>query len=88
MPDEADDPLPATPPGQRYANHLEVAFGLSQVELCFSQVFDADDRKTLSCLIQTTPVHLVSFGHVISRTIASYEDRFGRIPNAIPQGGR
>jgi hypothetical protein len=86
MPEDADHQMPEMPSGYRYANHLDVAFGVSKVELCFSQAFDAGGNTTPSCLIHTTPVHLVSFGRVISRTIASYEDRFGRIPIATSQG--
>lgn len=68
-----------------YANHLEIAFSLSEVELCFGQGFDANGRADPKCWVQTTPVHLVSFGKAITRTIAGYEDRFGRIPDAADE---
>jgi hypothetical protein len=88
MPSDADQSLPPAQRARRYANHLEVAFGVSEVELCFSQAFGADSDTTPGCIIQTTPVHLVSFGDVIARTIATYEDKFGRIPSATPSGVR
>ena len=85
MADDARTDTPDLWPAHRprpYANHLEIAFSLSEVELCFAQGFDADGRAQPKCWVQTTPVHLVSFGRAITRTIAGYEDRFGRIPDA------
>ncbi len=65
---------------RRYANDLAIGFNLSEVELCFGQAFAADGTTKSHSWILTTPVHLVSFGRAISRTLASYEDRYGRIP--------
>lgn len=85
MSDDAREESPELWPASRphpYANHLEIAFNLSEVELCFAQGFDSDGRASPKCWVQTTPVHLVSFGQAITRTIMNYEDRYGRIPDA------
>ena len=90
MPDEARNPTSehsAGGPASLYANHLEISFGLSEVELCFAQGFDAHGRTQPTCRVRTTPVHLIGFGQAITRTIARYQDRFGCIPDADDSGG-
>lgn len=63
-----------------YSNHLEIAFNVSEVELCFAQAFDGAGQLAPHSWVQTTPVHLVSFGEAIRRTIDSYEGRYGPLP--------
>lgn len=63
-----------------YANHLEINIDMSEIELCFAQDFGPGAEVVPYCWILTSPVHLVSFGQAISRTIARYESLFGRIP--------
>jgi hypothetical protein len=65
---------------QPYANHLEISLSLSNVELCFAQNFGPDSPMVPHCWVRTSPVHLASFGQAISRAVASYEGRYGRIP--------
>jgi hypothetical protein len=65
---------------QPYANHLEISFSLSDVELCFAQNFGPDMPMVPQSWVRTSPVHLASFGQAISRAIAGYEGQYGRIP--------
>lgn len=65
---------------QPYANHLEISFSLSDVELCFAQNFGPDAPIVPHSWVRTSPVHLASFGQAISRAVAGYEGRYGLIP--------
>ena len=70
------------------ANDLAARFTLSEVELRFGQRFGPEGALSVHTLIVTSPVHLVTFGRVISETIAAYEGRYGVIPaSAGGQGG-
>jgi hypothetical protein len=70
------------PPGRSrlYANDLAIAFDLSEVELCFGQASGPEGMTEPHSWVVTTPVHLAGFGRAISRSIASYQERYGRIP--------
>ena len=70
-------------PERLYANHLDVTFNLSEVAFDFGQRGD-DGCVTATSRLLTTPVHLVGFARVIGRTIDSYQQRFGLIPD--PEG--
>jgi len=85
MPDEAPNEAARHWPHDRersYANHLEIAFALSEVELCFSQEAGSGSDLEARHWVLTSPTNLVHFGRAISRTIASYEGRFGRLPES------
>ena len=71
-------------PVRRYANHLDITFNLSEIELRFGQR-GSDGRVVANSRLLTTPVHLVGFARAIGRTIDSYQARFGTIPS--PEGG-
>ncbi len=92
-------PQPATPPAastggeplRRYANHFDVQFSISEVDLRFGQSFGSEGGGTpaVHSWLVTTPVHLVALGRVVNAAIASYRDRFGPIPDAgDPEGPR
>ena len=77
-----DDPNLAR--GERFfVNHLSVNFSISEVELNFTQQGGAIVEDTARCALTTTPVHLVSFSKTIAQTVASYEQRYGRIPETV-----
>lgn len=69
-------------PVRRYANHLSVHFSLSEVELRFGQCVNADTSPAVHSLVVSSPTHLVTFGRAIQASIAHYETRFGRLPDA------
>lgn len=70
-------------PERHYANHVEVTFNLSEVNLNFGQR-GGDGLITSTSRLLTTPVHLVGFARTIGRTIDSYQQKFGLIPD--PEG--
>lgn len=79
----------ALPPGQavpmrRYANHFDVQFSISEIDLRFGQSFASGggDAPVVHSWLVTTPVHLVALGRAIDTAIARYHDRFGPIPDA------
>lgn len=75
---DADDAAPAAPM-RIYANDLAASFSLSEIELRLGQRFGADLPIAVHTFIVTSPVHLVTFNRVLSRTIAAYEGRYGAI---------
>ena len=77
---DADDPPP------HFANHLAIDFSLSEVELRFGQHAGLKQPIAVQSLIVSSPADLVLFGHAIRTTIALYESRFGRIPDASEPG--
>lgn len=82
MPQRLDDRgqlWPANRP-RAFANHLEIALDLSEVELCFAQLSDTV-RPAGHAWVLTTPVHLAGFAHSLTRALACYEQRYGRLPD-------
>ena len=72
----------AEQPPRRYANHLAIAFSLSEVELRFGQRAADEPEPRIHGVVVSSPVHIVAFCQAIQATIDRYESRFGRIPDS------
>lgn len=77
----ANDGMSASARGS-FVNRLAVRFGISNVDLNFSQSGERGDLKVPVTNLVTTPVHLASFSRTLSQTVDQYERAFGRIPDS------
>lgn len=66
-----------------FVNSLSISFGISNVDMNFTQQGDIADELRQQLTLSTTPAHFVRFSRTLSQTVASYERRFGRLP-ALP----
>lgn len=66
-----------------FVNCLSVSFGISSIDMNFTQQGDIADELRQRLTLSTTPAHFVRFSRTLSQTVARYEQRFGRLP-ALP----
>lgn len=69
-----------------FVNSLSVSFGISNVDMNFTQQGDIADELRQRLTLSTTPAHFVRFSRTLSQSVARYEQRFGPLPT-IPDAG-
>lgn len=87
-----DGKVDPDPYERAFVNSLLLSFGISQVDMKFSQRGDIVSTLRPNLLLTTTPTHFVSFSRAFSDAIDQYERQFGKIPLTPDpqrqQGGR
>jgi hypothetical protein len=64
-----------------YSNHLQVGFNAFEFLLEFGQFHENDNNVVNVAAIVTSPAFAKAFACTLSESIASYEQRFGEIPD-------
>ncbi|HZN07301.1 MAG TPA: DUF3467 domain-containing protein [Pyrinomonadaceae bacterium] len=64
-----------------YSNHLQVGYNAFEFLLEFAQFRENDTDVVNVTAIVTSPAFAKAFSRTLSDTIASYEQRFGEIPD-------
>ena len=74
-------------PPALYVNFLRVEPQRSEVFLAFGQLAGADAGEAhLVASLVTSPAHAKSMLRALAEAVARYEERFGEIPAAAPEG--
>jgi hypothetical protein len=63
-----------------YSNHLCIGWSAFEFMLAFSQYREGDEGPLAVASLVTAPAFAKAFLNTLNESIASYEERFGQIP--------